>query len=386
MARTARIERNTAETQIELELDLDGSGQSQVATGVGFFDHMLTLWAKHGAVDLKVRAIGDLHVDQHHTVEDVGIVLGQAVRTAVGDKAGIRRYGHFTLPMDETLATTAIDLGGRPCLVFRAELPAPKSAISRPNSSTSSGRPSPPMLCATCTSLCTTAATATTSPRRSSSPRRAPAHGTGARRAPLRRAEHQGNALTQSALFMNVERPRARRIAAVSVGIGVNGEPWLRRHPSFPRPNHFNPERAKKLPRPSAGVRHASPRKSIVTVYEHAMLGIDAALAAGLYRRAGWQIVAWAGCAAALPDWDGLSLLFGAQAYDAGHRLWGHNFLVAGLVGTVVGACVYRMRALDRMARRLGTVSLAHSAAGRRRCVLRSGARRVGRGGSACLL
>jgi imidazoleglycerol-phosphate dehydratase len=126
MSRTARVQRKTTETEIDLELDLDGSGQSQVQTGVGFFDHMLTLLAKHAAIDLKLKAIGDLHVDQHHTVEDVGICLGQAVREALGDKAGIRRYGHFTLPMEETLATAAIDLGGRAYFVCQAEFPAPK--------------------------------------------------------------------------------------------------------------------------------------------------------------------------------------------------------------------------------------------------------------------
>jgi imidazoleglycerol-phosphate dehydratase len=126
MSRTAQIQRKTAETEIVLELSLDGSGQSQAQTGVGFFDHMLTLLAKHAAIDLKVKASGDLHVDQHHTVEDVGICLGQALREALGDKAGICRYGHFTLPMEETLATAAIDLGGRASLVCNAEFPTAK--------------------------------------------------------------------------------------------------------------------------------------------------------------------------------------------------------------------------------------------------------------------
>ncbi|REK05437.1 MAG: imidazoleglycerol-phosphate dehydratase HisB [Planctomycetota bacterium] len=125
MARTARIQRKTAETDIDLELNLDGSGQSQIDTGVGFFDHMLVLLAKHGVLDLNIKAVGDLHVDQHHTVEDVGICLGQAVKQAVGDKAGIRRYGHFMLPMEEALATTAIDLSGRFYLVFEAAFPTP---------------------------------------------------------------------------------------------------------------------------------------------------------------------------------------------------------------------------------------------------------------------
>ncbi len=126
MARTATIQRKTAETNIELELNLDGTGQSQIETGVGFFDHMLTLLARHGALDLQVRAEGDLHVDQHHTVEDVGICFGMALQEALGDKSGIRRYGHFTLPMEETLVTTAIDLGGRYFLVFQADFPTAK--------------------------------------------------------------------------------------------------------------------------------------------------------------------------------------------------------------------------------------------------------------------
>src|SRR3954466_3990102 len=126
MSRSAKISRNTAETRIDLEMDLDGSGRSTIATGVGFFDHMLTLLAKHAAIDLSVKAAGDLHVDAHHTVEDTGIALGQAIRQALGDKAGIRRYGHFTLPMEETLVTTAIDLSGRYYLVFNSPFPTQK--------------------------------------------------------------------------------------------------------------------------------------------------------------------------------------------------------------------------------------------------------------------
>jgi imidazoleglycerol-phosphate dehydratase len=126
MPRTATIDRKTRETQIRLELNLDGSGQGSWQTGVGFLDHMLELFARHGAFDLNVEAKGDLQVDQHHTVEDVGICLGQAVRQALGDKKGIRRYGHFTLPMEETLATTAIDLSGRYYLVFQAAFDSPK--------------------------------------------------------------------------------------------------------------------------------------------------------------------------------------------------------------------------------------------------------------------
>ena len=124
--RIAKIDRQTRETQIKLELNLDGSGQAKLSTGVGFLDHMLELFARHGAFDLTVEAKGDLHVDQHHTVEDTGICLGQALREALGNKAGIRRYGHFTLPMEETLATTAIDLSGRYYLVFDAKFPSQK--------------------------------------------------------------------------------------------------------------------------------------------------------------------------------------------------------------------------------------------------------------------
>jgi imidazoleglycerol-phosphate dehydratase len=127
MPRTAVIDRKTAETQIRVELDLDGSGSSQIATGVGFFDHMLTLLAKHAAIDLNIQAKGDLHVDQHHTVEDVGIAFGQALKQALGDKASIRRYGHFTLPMEETLVTTALDLSGRYALMFQVLFPVPKT-------------------------------------------------------------------------------------------------------------------------------------------------------------------------------------------------------------------------------------------------------------------
>jgi imidazoleglycerol-phosphate dehydratase len=123
MPRTAQIQRQTAETQIDLRLDLDGTGRAELATGIGFFDHMLTLLAKHSLIDLKVQAQGDLHVDPHHTVEDVGICLGKALTQALGDKTGIRRYGYFVLPMDEVLVTAAIDLGGRPYFVWRAEVP-----------------------------------------------------------------------------------------------------------------------------------------------------------------------------------------------------------------------------------------------------------------------
>src|SRR5882757_2323503 len=122
-ARTAQVRRETGETKITLGLNLDGTGQAQLSTGVGFFDHMLNLLARHSLIDLDVEAKGDLHVDAHHTVEDVGICFGKALTQALGDKAGIRRYGSATLPMDETLVTSALDLSGRPFCVWQAELP-----------------------------------------------------------------------------------------------------------------------------------------------------------------------------------------------------------------------------------------------------------------------
>lgn len=114
MSRSATIERKTAETDIRLSLELDGAGQSRIATGVGFLDHMLTLFTRHGLFDLEVSARGDLEVDQHHTVEDVGICLGMALKEAVGDKRGIVRYGDLTVPMDEALVLASLDLSGRP--------------------------------------------------------------------------------------------------------------------------------------------------------------------------------------------------------------------------------------------------------------------------------
>ncbi len=123
MPRTATINRETKETQIELQLDLDGSGRAELSTGVGFFDHMLTHLARHGMFDLVVKAKGDLHIDAHHTVEDVGICFGKALVQALGNKSGIRRYGHAIVPMDETLVTSAVDLSGRPFLVWRANVP-----------------------------------------------------------------------------------------------------------------------------------------------------------------------------------------------------------------------------------------------------------------------
>ena len=116
--RTATIERNTAETQIHVELDLDGTGRADLVTGVPFLDHMLDQVARHGMVDLTVRANGDLHIDGHHTVEDIGITMGQAFRAAIGDKKGIVRYGHAYVPLDEALSRVVIDLSGRPGLEF----------------------------------------------------------------------------------------------------------------------------------------------------------------------------------------------------------------------------------------------------------------------------
>ena len=124
MARTATVTRNTRETQITLTLALDGTGRTELDTGIGFFDHMLDGFARHGLFDLTVHCRGDLHVDCHHTIEDVGIALGAALRQALGDKAGIVRFGSCLLPMDETLALCAVDLGGRPYLVYDAAFAA----------------------------------------------------------------------------------------------------------------------------------------------------------------------------------------------------------------------------------------------------------------------
>ena len=118
MNRTAEVERKTAETHITVKVNLDGTGQSSLHTGIGFFDHMLDQIARHAMLDLHVQAVGDLHVDGHHTVEDVGIALGQAVHQAVGDKKGIRRYGHAYVPLDEALSRAVIDFSGRPGLVM----------------------------------------------------------------------------------------------------------------------------------------------------------------------------------------------------------------------------------------------------------------------------
>ncbi|HVO88228.1 MAG TPA: imidazoleglycerol-phosphate dehydratase HisB [Casimicrobiaceae bacterium] len=125
--RTARVERNTAETRIAVELDIDGTGRTQLDTGIAFLDHMLDQVGRHGMMDLTLRAQGDLHVDSHHTVEDIGITLGQAVRQAVGDKSGIRRYGQAYVPLDEALSRVVIDLSGRPGLHF--EVPFTRALI-----------------------------------------------------------------------------------------------------------------------------------------------------------------------------------------------------------------------------------------------------------------
>ena len=123
--RKANLTRKTAETDIALTLAVDGAGRSKIDTGVPFFDHMLTLFAKHGLFDLDVRCKGDVEVDYHHTVEDVGLVLGDAFKQALGDKLGIKRYGFFLLPMDESLARVVVDIGGRPHLVNQVEAPTP---------------------------------------------------------------------------------------------------------------------------------------------------------------------------------------------------------------------------------------------------------------------
>ncbi len=122
--RTATVARRTAETNISITLALDGRGKAQIDTGVAFFDHMLTLFAKHGLFDLTVKAKGDVEVDYHHTVEDVGLVLGSAFKEALGEKLGVRRYGFFILPMDEALARIAVDIGGRPLLVYNVVAPS----------------------------------------------------------------------------------------------------------------------------------------------------------------------------------------------------------------------------------------------------------------------
>jgi imidazoleglycerol-phosphate dehydratase len=119
--RQAKIERKTKETDVKIELIFDGKGEYEIATGIGFFDHMLTAFSVHSGISSKINVIGDLNVDAHHTVEDTGIVLGQAIAKALGDKTGIKRYGNFSIPMDESLASCSLDISNRPFLVFNAE-------------------------------------------------------------------------------------------------------------------------------------------------------------------------------------------------------------------------------------------------------------------------
>jgi imidazoleglycerol-phosphate dehydratase len=124
--RRAEVTRETGETQISLSLNLDGTGKTEISTGIGFLDHMLTLLGRHSLIDMTIKATGDLHVDFHHTAEDVGIALGQAFKEALGDKKGIVRYADCLMPMDETLTRVALDISGRPFLVFRTNFPTPK--------------------------------------------------------------------------------------------------------------------------------------------------------------------------------------------------------------------------------------------------------------------
>src|ERR1700710_2030278 len=126
LPRTASVERNTAETKIKVSVNLDGTGRAKLSTGIGFFDHMLDQIARHGLIDLEIDCQGDLHIDGHHTVEDVGITLGQAVAKAVGDKKGIRRYGHAYVPLDEALSRVVIDFSGRPGLEFHVPFTRPR--------------------------------------------------------------------------------------------------------------------------------------------------------------------------------------------------------------------------------------------------------------------
>jgi len=143
--RTSQITRKTAETDISVSINLDGSGAYDNQTGIGFFDHMLDQLARHSLIDMQIRASGDLHIDDHHTVEDVGIALGQALAKALDDKRGIRRYGSCLLAMDDALVRTALDLSARPFLVWKWTFPRPRSARSTPNWCASSFRPSLPM-------------------------------------------------------------------------------------------------------------------------------------------------------------------------------------------------------------------------------------------------
>ena len=126
MTRKANVVRNTKETQINVTIDLDGTGICKIATGIGFFDHMLEAFGRHGGFDLDIEAVGDLHIDMHHTVEDTGIVLGQAVLKALADFKGVRRFGHAYIPMDETLSRCALDLSNRPYLIWKVAFPTAK--------------------------------------------------------------------------------------------------------------------------------------------------------------------------------------------------------------------------------------------------------------------
>jgi imidazoleglycerol-phosphate dehydratase len=137
--RVAELERKTSESEVTVRLDLDGSGTSTIDTGVGFYDHMLTALAKHSLIDLTVTSIGDIHIDAHHTVEDTAIVLGQALRTALGDKAGIRRFGDAMVPLDEALAQAVVDVSGRPYCVHTGEPPGQEYAVIGGGPSTGSG-------------------------------------------------------------------------------------------------------------------------------------------------------------------------------------------------------------------------------------------------------
>ena len=126
MNRTAELARNTKETQVRVAVDLDGTGEAHVSTGIGFYDHMLESFARHGSIDMKVETKGDLHIDMHHTVEDTGIVLGQAFKEALAGFAGVRRFGHAYIPMDETLTRCAVDLSNRPYLIWKVKFDRPK--------------------------------------------------------------------------------------------------------------------------------------------------------------------------------------------------------------------------------------------------------------------
>ncbi len=163
--RTATVERKTRETEIAVSLDLDGTGESDIDTGIGFLDHMLESFARHSMIDLKVRAQGDLHVDYHHTTEDTAIVIGQAVKKALGDFAGITRFGSALIPMDEALTRVALDMSNRPYLIWKVTFPSPSWARWTPSCSRNGSRPSPRMPGCACTSKIFMPTTATISSR-----------------------------------------------------------------------------------------------------------------------------------------------------------------------------------------------------------------------------